>query len=229
MNIAMTMSHLAPWKQGSGMAAKHGTTWKEMTATQDGLWVFGYGSLMWRPGFAYAERHVGLLKGAHRRLCVYSYNHRGTPERPGLVLGLDRGGACKGIAFFVRPDDVPATRAYLKEREQISMVYDEVFRSVRLTDGRTIAAMTYIVNRDHRQYAAPMPRERLLHYVRQGVGRSGPNLDYVRNTHLHLLEIGIVDPTLHWLTDALQCAKDPSCFVSGQPAGDDQAVTGPGR
>jgi cation transport protein ChaC len=184
---------------------------------------------MWRPGFTFAERHVGLLKGAHRRLCVYSFNHRGTPERPGLVLGLDRGGACKGVAYFVRPENVAATRAYLKEREQISMVYDEVFRSVRLLDGRTIEAMTYIVNRNHRQYAAPMPRDRLLHFVRQGVGLSGPNPDYVRNTHLHLLEIGIVDPTLRWLTDALQRPADSACASAPVSLPDAQVPTGPGR
>jgi cation transport protein ChaC len=167
------------------------------------LWVFGYGSLIWRPGFAFVERHPALLKGAHRSLCVYSFSHRGTPDKPGLVLGLDNGGACRGVAFRVEPHRKAETIAYLREREQVTMVYKESVRPVALNDGRIVPALCYVVDREHRQYARKMPREELLRLVRQGEGLSGANHDYVRNTVLALRELGIHDSTLAWLTERL--------------------------
>jgi cation transport protein ChaC len=168
------------------------------------LWVFGYGSLMWRPGFAFTERHTARLIGLHRALCVYSHVHRGTPERPGLVLGLDRGGACTGIAFRVAAADRAATIAYLREREQVTNVYLEVTRTVTLpATGARVAALTYIVDRGHGQYAGRLDRAALLHHVRQGHGKSGANADYVTATVGELDRLGLKDPALHWLADRL--------------------------
>ncbi|MBV9246385.1 MAG: gamma-glutamylcyclotransferase, partial [Methylobacteriaceae bacterium] len=96
-----------------------------MPAEGDDFWVFGYGSLMWRPGFAFVERQLATVRGYHRALCVYSHVHRGTPDRPGLVLGLDRGGACRGVAFHVAGEKWAETIAYLRGREQVTMVYRE--------------------------------------------------------------------------------------------------------
>lgn len=145
------------------------------------LWVFAYGSLMWRPGFEYLERRRARLIGAHRSLCVYSFVHRGTPEKPGLVLGLDRGGNCRGIAYRVAGDRRNATIAYLRAREQVTLVYREARRSVWLDDDpqQNIHALCYVVDRGHRQYAGRLSLERQLHFVRQGHGRSGNNRDYV--------------------------------------------------
>jgi cation transport protein ChaC len=139
----------------------------------------------------------------HRRLCIYSHRYRGTPEKPGLVLGLVQGGCCQGVAFRVHAADVPATRAYLKDREQTSMVYHEVFRPVRLADGRRIDALCYVVDRSHRQYAGNLSREELLRLVRQGHGDMGPNRDYVCNTVEELRRMGFSDATLAWLAARL--------------------------
>ena len=119
------------------------------------LWVFGYGSLMWRPGFAFIEQVPARLIGEHRALCVYSFDHRGTPEKPGLVLGLDRGGACRGIAFRVAAALRAATIDYLRAREQTTHVYREVMRSVWLENEarQRVSALAYVVDRGHVQYA----------------------------------------------------------------------------
>lgn len=167
------------------------------------LWVFGYGSLMWRPGFRHVERMPALLRGAHRALCVYSVRHRGTIEKPGLVLGLDHGGSCHGIAFRVAADDVAETHAYLTEREQMNFVYREVLRPILLEDGRRVAALAYIVDRRHRQYARGLDRAQLLGHIRQGHGQSGACRDYVLNTLAALADLGINDHTLSWLASEL--------------------------
>lgn len=173
-------------------------------STGQDLWVFGYGSLMWRPGFEYLERRHGRLKGYHRALCVLSHVHRGTPERPGLVLGLDRGGSCRGAAFRVPPRSAEATVAYLKAREQVTNVYRDRILPVELDDGRRVEALAFVVDRTHPQYAGDLPAADLIRLVRQGVGRSGANPDYVRSTHDHLVAIGVTDPVLARVAAALR-------------------------
>lgn len=157
------------------------------------LWVFGYGSLMWNPGFPHRRALKARLAGAHRSLCVYSWVHRGTEERPGLVFGLDRGGACVGIAFEVAPEDAEGVVAYLREREQVTSVYLEVRRPVLLATGERTEALVYVVDRSHRQYAGRLPHAVMVDIVRHAAGKSGPNPDYVRATVAHLAELGIRD------------------------------------
>src|ERR1700683_189239 len=154
---------------------------RNRTSSAEDLWVFGYGSLMWRPGFEFLERIPARLIGLHRALCVYSFVHRGTPERPGLVLGLDRGGMCRGIAFRVAAAARQETIAYLRAREQVTSVYRETIRQIELEDHarRQVRALCYVVDRGHVQYAGRLTLAESLHYVRQGHGRSGPNRDYV--------------------------------------------------
>ncbi len=162
------------------------------------LWVFGYGSLMWRPGFRYSEARPALLKGAHRALCVYSIVHRGTHSAPGLVLGLDRGGACRGVAFRVAEGAEDETVAYLREREQVTDVYVEAVRPIRLLDGscRVLKALTYLVDRNHDQYAGGLSLEEQIKIVRDGKGQAGGNVEYVMRTLKHLQELGVTDPLL---------------------------------
>jgi len=170
------------------------------------LWVFGYGSLIWRPGFAYLERAPARLTGAHRALCVFSHVHRGTPERPGLVLGLDYGGACRGVAYRVAPKRRSATVEYLRGREQVTSVYRETLRAVTLlTEPETrVTALVYMIDRGHTQYAGRLDLAAQLHLVRQGHGQSGPNRDYVLAT-VHALEaLGLYDRDLHLLAEKLR-------------------------
>ncbi len=174
----------------------------------DEFWVFGYGSLMWNPGFPYEERVLARIGGYRRSLCVRSYVHRGTEEQPGLVLGLDRGGSCKGVAFRVLPSEWQSTVDYLRERELVTSVYLE--RQVRtlLSDGRTVRALTYVIDRDHPQYAGAVTIEEAARIVESAVGRSGPNPVYVANTVSHMRELGIRD---QWLESvASQIAEDKS-------------------
>jgi glutathione-specific gamma-glutamylcyclotransferase len=169
-------------------------------------WVFGYGSLMWRPGFEYHEAEPALLHGHHRALCVYSHVYRGTPERPGLVMGLDRGGSCHGMAFRIDPGKWDETVSYLRAREQITMVYVEARRPVRLLrwKHRPVTALTYLVDRNHQQYCGSLGDAEILRHVRQGQGKTGSCLDYVRATHDHLRAIGIRDRRLERLVSALE-------------------------
>ncbi|TVR09412.1 MAG: gamma-glutamylcyclotransferase [Salinarimonadaceae bacterium] len=167
------------------------------------FWVFGYGSLMWRPGFAYRERMAAEIAGWRRALCVYSHVHRGTPDRPGLVFGLDRGGSCRGVAYCVATENSRDVLDYLRAREQATMVYLEAQVDVRLDDGRLVTALTYVVDDNHPQYAGALPREELLRLVRQGVGISGANPEYVIETARHLKEIGVEDAVLAELARAL--------------------------
>lgn len=168
------------------------------------LWVFGYGSLMWRTGFAYEECVKARLPGLHRSLCVFSHIHRGTVERPGLVLGLDHGGSCRGLAFRVAAMNRDSTIAYLREREQPTTFYLERHLRILLDDGRKARALTYIVDRRHRQYAGRLPEEEQLRLVRQGIGRSGANPEYVIRTAEHLELLGLRDPALRRLAQALE-------------------------
>jgi glutathione-specific gamma-glutamylcyclotransferase len=175
-----------------------------MTVNEDNgdLWVFAYGSLMWRPGFPHAERHAARLSGYHRALCLYSRGYRGTPDKPGLVLGLDRGGSCVGVAFRVEAVDRAATLAYLTWREG-TKVYSETPVKVALIDGRRFPALAYVVRRAHPNYAGRLPRQTLLDHVLQGQGYKGSCRDYVVSTHSHLLGLGVRDPNLAWLAEQL--------------------------
>ena len=166
-------------------------------------WVFGYGSLIWNPGFAHVSAQQGLLKGAHRSLSIVSHHHRGTIEQPGLVFGLTRGGSCRGMVFEVAAADWTEVFAYLQAREQVTSVYRDVLRPVHLADGRTINALAFLVDERHEQFAGHLSLDQQLAMVRAGVGLSGRNVDYVLNTARHLNELGIRDRQLMALADLL--------------------------
>jgi cation transport protein ChaC len=174
-----------------------------MHQSQD-LWVFAYGSLMWNPGFEHVERQPALLRGYHRAFCIYSISYRGTPDCPGLVLGLDRGGACRGIAYRVPETFRVATMTYLDAREMTYFVYVPKTLPVTLDDGRRIFAHTYVADPNHERYAGKLRLDELVPFVLQGYGERGACADYLENTVLHLDELGIRDGLLHDLLERVQ-------------------------
>jgi glutathione-specific gamma-glutamylcyclotransferase len=198
-----------------------------VNSRNEDLWVFAYGSLMWRPGFAFLDRVPARLIGLHRALCVFSFVHRGTPERPGLVLGLDRGGMCRGIAYRVAAASRDQTIAYLRGREQVTTVYVETMRQIELEDRarRRVRALCYIVDRSHVQYAGRLTLAESLHHVRQGHGQSGPNRDYVLETVRALEALGYRESDLHLLAQRLTGAHESG--GSHQDAGSENQLPGP--
>jgi cation transport protein ChaC len=165
------------------------------------LWVFGYASLMWNPGFPVAERELATLRGYHRSFCMSSIHHRGTVEKPGLVLALDEteGAVCAGLALRV-PDEAAADAvAYLRERELISSAYVERLVPLMLAHGETVTALAYVVDRAHEQYVAHLTLEEQAEIIAGATGGRGPNTEYLWNTVAHLEELGITDPELEWL------------------------------
>ena len=171
---------------------------------REARWVFGYGSLMWRPGFRFSAREHGRLDRFHRAFCIYSVHHRGTPERPGLVLGLASGGSVRGSAYQVAEADWPATYAYLLEREQPSETYLEAMAPVQLEDGRRVDALVFLSDPAHPQWAGVLDTAHQAELIAHACGLSGCNIDYLRDLVAHLREGGEADEGLEAL---LACAE----------------------
>jgi cation transport protein ChaC len=167
-------------------------------AWESDLWMFAYGSLMWDPGFPYCEAVPASLHGHHRSFCVYSHGHRGTPERPGLVLGLDRGGTCKGIAYRVPAIDVPAALHNLWDREMQSRIYRLKELELHLPFGQA-KGLAFVVDRSHRHYTGCLSLADTARLIHQGVGRRGTARQYLENTVRELERLGVVDRSLHRL------------------------------
>ncbi len=164
------------------------------------LWVFGYGSLLWNPGFTPVRQVKACLKDYHRSFCMLSIHHRGSEEDPGLVLALDTqaGGQCTGVAFQIAEEEEEAVLAALRERELISSAYYEATVDLISEEGETIPALAYIINRDHVQYCQ-FDLEKQAQIIAQAVGGRGPNTEYLLNTATHLTELGIKDTDMDWL------------------------------
>jgi glutathione-specific gamma-glutamylcyclotransferase len=169
------------------------------------VWVFAYGSLMWRPDFPFEEVIDARLHGYHRSPCVYSWVHRGSREVPGVVLGLDRGGSCRGRIFRIEPARESEVLAYLDAREMVTAVYHRKCLWATSDRGRHLV-WSYVVRREHEQYAGKLDEARLLQLIRQGEGISGRCCDYLLSTVAHLEGMGIVDGPLHLLAEQLRSA-----------------------
>lgn len=167
------------------------------------MWVFGYGSLLWNPGFAPRERVIARLPGYCRSFCMRSIHHRGTAENPGLVLALDatEEAQCVGLGLRVAQGEEAAVLAELRERELISSAYLEKRLEIALADGRRAEALTYVVDPDHVQYCGGLPLEEQARIIARAAGGRGPNAEYLLNTDAHLRELGIADRDLAWLVN----------------------------
>ena len=166
------------------------------------LWVFGYGSLMWSPCFSFKERVLARVHGFHRALCILSTRYRGTHRKPGLVMGLCRGGSCWGMAFRVPARDVRRTLHRLWSREMPRRVYEPRFVPAKLPSGRTVQALAFIADPEHPSYVRELDLHGRARLVAQGIGQRGPCVEYIRNTLAHMHEVGVRDPHLERVLDA---------------------------
>lgn len=170
------------------------------------LWVFGYGSLLWHPGFDVAEAVVARLPGFARSFCMRSIHYRGTAETPGLVLALcaSEGAICESMALRVPDGQEEATTAYLRDRELISYAYHEARLPAALEDGREVEVLSYVMNTDHDQFAGDITLEEQAQTIARAHGTNGPNSDYLFNTAQQLSQMGLHDPEIEWLTHRVQ-------------------------
>jgi cation transport protein ChaC len=170
-------------------------------------WVFGYGSLMWRPGFEFVERQEATLHGRRRAFCIYSVHHRGTYERPGLVLGLAPGGAVRGAAYRIAEAGWEATYAYLREREQPTETYIEARAAIRLADGRRLETLVFLSDVRHPQWAGALSPERQAELIAGATGLSGRNVDYLRDLVVHLRQQGVRDVAMERLLGMVEARE----------------------
>lgn len=175
----------------------------ETTIPNTNLWIFGYGSLMWDPGFSFVESQCARIFGYHRQLCLWSIEYRGTRENPGLILGLDHGGSCQGIGYKVRDSDIDTVTDYLFEREMITDLYRPILLPLRFDSGKTVTALTFVSKPDHPQYAGRLNFKEVVRIVRGARGPRGSNIQYVTSTVKHLTELGISNTELHRIAQAL--------------------------
>jgi cation transport protein ChaC len=179
----------------------------EIVALREGaepVWIFAYGSLMWDPEFSRRRAKTALLRGYHRRFCLYSYDYRGTRDRPGLTLGLDRGGACRGIVFLLPPETLTEAIDTLWSREMTApRVYDMRSLAVWTGCGR-LRAFGFTVRRDHPDYAGRLSLDETARIIAGAAGRRGANRDYLASTMRHLADLGLADPPLARLAERVE-------------------------
>lgn len=168
---------------------------------ENGIWIFGYGSLIWNPGFEFEAKQRATLTGFNRAFCLWSVHYRGNEQHPGLVLGLDpaQGASCEGVAYYVAAGKAEKVHLYLRERELVSYAYHERLETLSLQDGQKVQAVCYIVDPEHSQYAGGLSLAEQARVIKTAKGSAGANLTYLHNTAEHLEALGIVDPEMQRL------------------------------
>jgi glutathione-specific gamma-glutamylcyclotransferase len=172
--------------------------------------VFGYGSLMWNPAFGFGERRLGTLHGWHRCFCLRMPFGRGTPERPGLMMALDRGGSCHGVAFRIPALHVRDELLLVWRREMSGTAYRARWVTVRTADGRPVRAVTFVINRSHPRYAGTLDESEVAKILATAAGPLGSCAAYLQQTIHALHALGVTDRSLERLaTEAARCAGPP--------------------
>ena len=187
-------------------------------------WVFAYGSLMWNPAIEFAETAPCEVVGWRRSFCFWVPLGRGTPELPGLMLGLESGGRCEGIAYRLSPHQVRSELAILWNREMLSGVYQARWVPAKLRDGRTVKAVTFVVDPNHCQYCGDLPIERAAHHIAFAEGRRGACRDYLANTAAHARALDIHDPYIEELVERVGSLRGEKVLPS-EPAANGLAVS----
>ena len=190
-------TRLTPMPHDGGVLEDHPCHYRQLALPRGDLWLYAYGSLMWHPPFQYADAQPGLLRGYHRSFCIYSTRYRGTTEAPGLVLGLDRGGACRGRVFRIPRVEIWNALEAVWRQEMRRCVYVPRFLPVQLSSGRPRLALTLLANRTHDGYAGRLPEVEVARIIASCSGERGPNVDYLVNTIAQLREMGVQDAHLH--------------------------------
>lgn len=188
------------------------------------LWVFGYGSLMWAPGFSYRQKALGRIHGYHRALCILSTRYRGTKRKPGLVMGLCRGGSCWGMAYRVHSARVRHALARLWKREMPRRVYAPRLLQVQLGSGRQVRALAFLADPTHPAYVRELDLHGRARLVAQGIGQRGPCVDYIRKTLDHMRELGVSDPHLERILHAALALRADGWRTAGSGAAARAAV-----
>jgi cation transport protein ChaC len=182
------------------------------------LWIFGYGSLMWSPGFSYQKKALGRVHGYHRALCILSTRYRGTKRKPGLVMGLCRGGSCWGMAFRVHAEGARYALARLWQREMPRRVYAPRLLRVQLGSGRQVRALAFLADPTHPAYVRELDLHGRARLVAQGIGQRGPCVDYIRNTLDHMHNLGVNDPHLERILQAAIALRTDGSRTAGSGA-----------
>jgi len=168
--------------------------------TSDEIWIFGYGSLMWDPRIKFLEKMAGTLLGYHRDFCVWTQLARGSAQMPGLGLGLESGGSCKGVLFKIDPKFAETELQKVWERELYTAVYNPIWGKVS-SSKKSIRAISFITNKNHMQYCGEMNLRDRAYYIRSATGKNGPCIEYLKNTIMYLAKSGSNDAYLNQLLE----------------------------
>jgi len=173
------------------------------------VWIFGYGSLIWNPAFHFSEKRIGRLRGYHRQFCLWTHLGRGTPELPGMVLGLERGGSCVGVVFRIAAKDVMDEVEIIWRREMVSGAYLPRWTKILTEDG-PVTAVSFVINPAHPRYACKPPEADVVNSLAHAAGPMGTAREYLDNTVVHLKELGIRDRNLYRLCDLVEEEAGPA-------------------
>ena len=178
--------------------------------------LFAYGSLIWNPAFHFQRREIARVYGYHRRFCLWTHLGRGTPERPGLVLGLDSGGSCSGLLYWIAPEEIGSELAIVWRREMVTAAYRPCWVMVRTAAGPR-RALTFLINHAHDRYAGRLDDEEIVEAIATACGPIGACADYLFNTTAHLEQLGIADRSLHRLCRAVRAVQAARAATTSAP------------